>query len=691
TISANLNLQNYITDLSLTTYDFKVSAGTDLATKAAPDIESTGQQVRFTSRCARQNPTVTLTPSSYSFIVPYGKTLSDSKQFTVNVKNNDAEGCGTSRFIINVGSSSSITATHNQPAGVLIVPGTTDSNTAMTATGKDLPKGTWAPTITFINQNALQEESKTYSDSANANFIVSDGEKPCERKPPEVSISNSQPVFPGFSIEYTATIRNMDGSNCDSSNFKFDSLRGIPISWQFTMDQKTVGINAGGSGTLKFGITSSPASDPRAYSMTVCFSNMQTGKSNCETGVLHGGSFYYTIKSLTGADTQKPTITVSLDPENPYPNAPATFKIMTSDNEQMKSIKLFIGPNLEKEWSLKDPETTTTYSKAFSQGKYGYYAVATDYKDNQARFPETGLQQIDVKDRPDLSISSITAPIPKPEETVTVTLKAANTGTVAASNVKVKLEIAELSFSEDKTLSIPAANSQPVTFDVKFSRAGDYTLKAIIDPGNAVEEASENNNVLTQKVSVGKTTITLYKGQNIVGFLPSASEMTSCRISRFASGSQAGCMYQRPLVYYDAGSSVNGDCGSKYKSSDAAQPGIGYYILVSEDCSITPTAPLSVTVTLYLGQNIISAPVQVPLSQISSTCGSNSIGKFASSSKSGCTYDKPFVYYDAGGTATGDCSSKFKSTDTMQPYLGYFVYFLGKNGDGKTACSLTVS
>ena len=89
-----------------------------------------------------------------------------------------------------------------------------------------------------------------------------------------------------------------------------------------------------------------------------------------------------------------------------------------------------------------------------------------------------------------------------------VNVTISNTGTAAASNFKVKLEVyydTTLESSGEKTVtSLPALSSLELTFTDVFSpkqtgSAGKYSLNATVDSENVIAESDELNNVLEKK------------------------------------------------------------------------------------------------------------------------------------------------------------------------------------------------
>jgi parallel beta-helix repeat protein len=192
-------------------------------------------------------------------------------------------------------------------------------------------------------------------------------------------------------------------------------------------------------------------------------------------------------------------------------------------------------------------------------------------------------------------------------------------------------------------------------------------------------------------------TVSLPMGMNLIG-VPSAtaSTFTECDIAYLNSSSNRSCQYSTkgPLVFFDTNPSAGGatDCGSNYRSASVMQQGLGYFVRASKACDISFTVPSTVDVTLVRGLNIVSVPVRTIIDDVARICGDKTkiIGYFNSSSDTSCRYDRNgyFIRYDPSINGMGDCGSNYVSDDALEPFVGYFVRFMGRNGDGQSPCML---
>lgn len=108
---------------------------------------------------------------------------------------------------------------------------------------------------------------------------------------------------------------------------------------------------------------------------------------------------------------------------------------------------------------------------------------------------------------PDLQPSQIEVTTLYANATNTVSVVIVNTADAPASSFAVELEANGAKVATKTGNSILAANDSsywPVTvnFNWKPSSAGSYTLTAIVNPDNTIQESNTNNNTLTQTVTV---------------------------------------------------------------------------------------------------------------------------------------------------------------------------------------------
>ena len=255
-------------------------------------------------------------------------------------------------------------------------------------------------------------------------------------------------------------------------------------------------------------------------------------KENCE----------FLVSVLPNEDKVDPKIDVKLSPEKPYPGGKVKFLITTSDNVQMKQIKLAIDKGFIKDdIPLKDPEEHVTIHEGGPFVKreipHNYYAIAKDWKheegntiDNIACFPEQQdktcpdpnsakiLKEFDLEDNADLVIDSIEFNPNRPEvdKTLAIRVDVKNLGNVDVKDVVgVRLEAFRPSSStpieiRDKKTDIVAKGQYRFGFTSdKLDVDGIWVIKAIAY--TLFDEADKTNNefarymVVKPKVGAGET------------------------------------------------------------------------------------------------------------------------------------------------------------------------------------------
>ncbi len=204
----------------------------------------------------------------------------------------------------------------------------------------------------------------------------------------------------------------------------------------------------------------------------------------------------------------------------------------------------------------------------------------------------------------------------------------------------------------------------------------------------------------TTTIPTGQLSMKIYKGTNIVG-IPGLAQtaFANCGLQYYQSSENAGCVYDDNgyLLYYSPLGIEEGDCGTNYFSADTMEGGLGYYLYATSECTVSFNKPSNVDVVLYPGSNMISVPIETSLDDIASICGDKTkiFSHYLSESNAGCEYDDNgfFIFFDSSSVSgtDGDCGNRFTSEAKLRPFVGYFVNFNGKNGDGKTSCTLKYS
>jgi hypothetical protein len=105
-----------------------------------------------------------------------------------------------------------------------------------------------------------------------------------------------------------------------------------------------------------------------------------------------------------------------------------------------------------------------------------------------------------VSDKPDLSVEEINFDIASPRvgEKILINSKIANTGTVPADNVKIRIFINGLPYGKDISMNIAAGSQVNIDTEFKAARQGKKDVLIFINPDGKVDEKSNRNNLLSK-------------------------------------------------------------------------------------------------------------------------------------------------------------------------------------------------
>ena len=118
---------------------------------------------------------------------------------------------------------------------------------------------------------------------------------------------------------------------------------------------------------------------------------------------------------------------------------------------------------------------------------------------------------VKTKPLPDLTVEFVDLPekfVAGTEYEVKALVK--NVGEADAGSFNVELKANEASIEKVPVEGLAAGSSTTVTFKWKPEEAGDYTLKATVDPENLIEEKDETNNAATVAVTVSAPPVPWY-------------------------------------------------------------------------------------------------------------------------------------------------------------------------------------
>ncbi len=182
-------------------------------------------------------------------------------------------------------------------------------------------------------------------------------------------------------------------------------------------------------------------------------------------------------------------------------------------------------------------------------------------------------------------------------------------------------------------------------------------------------------------IEEGKVKFKLLAGQNVVSLpLTQAEIEEQCddAVTYFTKGSTKFRDGDNYIVYYDPEASRS----KRYKYTNKMSPGLGYLLAMKSDCTVTFDKVDAGDVTITLKgpgegrQNIISIPgtpgvTKVTQDQINEFCKEKGEVTYFTGYKGDNGY---IVYYDTEAPR----EERFKTTDTIEPYRGYYVAYKGE-------------
>jgi len=207
--------------------------------------------------CTRQNPSVTISPSSQP------ATAGTALSYTVTVLNFDSS-CGSETFSLTVPTCPSGWTCSLTSSSLTIGSGSSGS-TNITVTS---PVGASAASYTFTVR-ATNSGAPSYYGDGSGTYVVTSG---CTRANPTTSISPaSQSATAGTALSYTVNVTNND-SSCGSETFSL-TVPTCPSGWTCSLTSSSLTIGSGSSGSTNITVTSPAGASAASYTFTVRATN----------------------------------------------------------------------------------------------------------------------------------------------------------------------------------------------------------------------------------------------------------------------------------------------------------------------------------------------------------------------------------------------------------------------------------
>lgn len=507
-------------------YNFRVLYGKDVTDKPTDEVE-----IWLHTKCDRRTPTFSFADrSAIEKIVRLTEpatSATTSVNYKVTLKNNDDAKCGSSVFNIAPPSSPPGASTEDlkvTPSPVTI-PAGQSAEITVSGSVKTTKIGTFKLGLTANRKTTDRFGAQGASIDL---LLVVTQEQRCISGEPTINIAAETPAenpktfegVPGKIAKYTVTVTNGDKGGCSDSTI-FLSLENLPSTWTSSLKPTQLILSPQKSGTATLTIKSNPNEVlPAIKAITVRAKNSRnslTGKTDV----------VYRVLDVTKTnDNENPTATIKSIPTNPLPNQKFTISVSASDDRRLKAVKIFerLGTqtDLKKEQRIVDPEGTTVQVELTAGSSGEKRTFFAEVEDDAANAPNKNTNNIvktedlviKFENRADLEVREIRLKQPVVGKPISIRYTVRNSGSVEASNIKVRLRIRgpEVQTFSGTIPSLRAGGEVTIRADYTFNTAGEYELTATVDELNEIDEVSEDNNKLLGKITVSQSTETATPG-----------------------------------------------------------------------------------------------------------------------------------------------------------------------------------
>ncbi len=174
-----------------------------------------------------------------------------------------------------------------------------------------------------------------------------------------------------------------------------------------------------------------------------------------------------------------------------------TFSITKSDADgDTLTVKWFVDGVQKSQGS-----DSYTYT-ATAAGTYNVTVKVSDGQDSVSH--EWTLTVNQVGSKPDLKVSNLMViwpPNPNAGEITSFEFKIKNIGNAKAENVRFRLLTGE-SNQDSQPIDLDPGGEIYVVYDYTYNNPGTYTVTAIVDPDDQIDESNENNNQKSITITV---------------------------------------------------------------------------------------------------------------------------------------------------------------------------------------------
>lgn len=282
--------------------------------------------------CVAANPLLSLISSQSGAVTP-GSAVT----YTATIKNQNSDSCAVTNFDISANVPTGWTATESN---VSLASGSSATVNLNVTSSMDANDGVYNFSI-----NAQNNENTNYNNSAVATYSVTTPPPACVTANPFIALSGpSGSVAPGATINYNATVTNLDSETCATANFAVST--DIPAGW--SASSSSVNLAPGATKTVTLSVTSASSATDGTYSIAI------NAENSANSSYSYNGVVNYTITAPVQVNNAPVAVTDSV--------------VLVAKEPVLISV-------LSNDW---DPENDTLSVSSVGQGAKGSVQINSD-------------------------------------------------------------------------------------------------------------------------------------------------------------------------------------------------------------------------------------------------------------------------------------------------------------------------
>ncbi|GAB3351864.1 NEW3 domain-containing protein [Lysobacter tyrosinilyticus] len=396
--------------------------------------------------CTRAAPTINLSGSTAA--VGAGSTIT----YTLALTNNDSEACAASDF--------SLAA--SVPADWTGAFAETSLNLAPGASGNTALDVTSASNATANTYNIGAGASSNIGVVHTANDTIAYTVSPppvCSRATPTVNLSGSTGAVPaGSGITYTLAVTNNDSAACTATTFSLADS--VPSNWNGTLDDTSLTLAPGASGSTTLSVTSASDADPGGY-------NIGAGISS-GVGAVHTATdtIAFTVADPAPVCTRAaPTISLTGSTTAVPAGSSITYTLAltNNDSEACTTTSFNLADSVPAGWSDSLADTSLNLAPGASGSTTLTVTSATNAAANGYTISASAGSSVGSVHAANTTITYTVSPPPPvcTRATPTISLTGSTTAVPAGSSISYTLALTNNDSVECAATSFSLANSVP--------------------------------------------------------------------------------------------------------------------------------------------------------------------------------------------------------------------------------------